>query len=86
MIDMDFLNDLKKYDISQWDFLDYAEDMLILQGTADEVVSYEVVNDFAENNLIEMIPFEKTDHRFRDVVKMDLAIKYILEFYFFNNK
>lgn len=86
LVDMPFIEELKDHDICQWDFLDYAEDMLILQGTADEVVSYEVVNNFAENNLIEMIPFEKTDHRFRDVVKMDLAIKYILEFYFLNNK
>lgn len=82
LIDKAFLEELKNNDICQWEYLDYAEDMLILQGMADEVVSYEEVNAFADNNLIELIPFEKTDHRFRDVVKMDLAIKYILEFYF----
>lgn len=82
LIDKTFMEQLKQKDICQWEFLDYAEDMLILQGMADEIVSYDVVNEFAENNLIELVPFEKTDHRFRDVVQMDLAIKTILEFYF----
>lgn len=40
----------------------------------------------AMDNLIEFIPIDGADHRFRDSRKMDLAIKYILEFYDLDGK
>lgn len=75
-----FLEDLKAADITKLDYLDYAEDLLILHGTKDEIISYDAVYQFADDNLIEFRPIEKADHRFKDPVLMDLAIKYILEF------
>ena len=76
-----FLEELKTNDICSWDFLDWAEDILILQGTADEIVPFEAVHTFAENNLIEFLPIEGADHRFRNPPCMESAIKGILEFF-----
>ena len=79
-----FLEELKENDIRGRDFLDYAESMLILHGTADEVVPFEDARAFADDQLIEFIPIEKADHRFQNPVLMSLAIKYMLEFYDFS--
>ncbi len=76
-----FLEELKEHDIRKLDYLDWAEDMLILQGTADDTVSYEEVRNFAEEQLIEFISVEGADHRFRNPQHMEQAIKKILEFY-----
>lgn len=76
-----FLEELKENDIQKLDFLDYAEDLLILHGTADEIVSFDASYAFADNNLIEFIPVEGADHRFRDPNKMEFAMKKILEFF-----
>ena len=81
MVSAAFLEELKENDIRQRDYLDYAEDILILQGTADEIVPFDAGYAFADNNLIECIPIEGADHRFRDPRKMDQAIKLILEFF-----
>lgn len=75
------LEDLKNRDIQGWDFLDFAEDILIMHGTADEIVPLGAAQAFAENNLIEFVPIEGADHRFRDEKKMEQAIKRILEFF-----
>ena len=79
MVSPAFLEDLKSYDIRSWDFLDYAEDILILHGTADEIVPFEDALQFSEDQLIDFIPVEGADHRFRDPAKMELATKQILE-------
>ena len=81
MIGSPFLEELQNNDIQRWDFLAYAEDILILHGTADEIVPFEAARAFADNNLIEFIPIDGADHRFRDPMKMDRAIKDILNFY-----
>jgi fermentation-respiration switch protein FrsA (DUF1100 family) len=81
MIGTAFLEELRTQNIQTLDYLDYAEDILILHGTADEIVPFAAANTFAENNLMEFIPVEGADHRFRDPKKMDLAIKQILEFF-----
>lgn len=79
-ISQSFLDGLKEADIQTWDFLDYAEDILILHGTKDEVIPFEAAQAFADNSLIEFLPIEKADHRFQDPKIMDLAIKHILDF------
>lgn len=81
LIGLPFLDQLHTCDIRGLDFLDHAEDILILHGTADEIVPFEDVHSFAEDNLIEFIPIPGADHRFRDPLKMDAAIKHILEFF-----
>ena len=80
-VTLSFLEELRVSDIQNLDYLDYAEDILILHGTADEVVSFDASYAFAENNLMEFIAVEGADHRFRDPNKMERAIKEILTFY-----
>ena len=81
MIGMSLLEEMKANDIRQLDFIDYAEDILIIHGTEDEIVAFDVVRDFAENNVIEFVPIEGADHRFRNERKMEIVIKTILDFY-----
>lgn len=81
MIEMSLLEEMKANDIQQLDFIDYADDILIIHGTEDEIVAFDVVRDFAENNVIEFVPVEGADHRFRNERKMEIAIKMILDFY-----
>ena len=76
-----FFDELKAIDLFALDFLDDADDLLILQGTADEIVSFDAVSRFADQNCIELIPFDKADHRFHDPAKMGTAIAEILKFF-----
>ena len=75
------LEDFKTNDIRQREYLEYAEDILILHGTADEIVPFDAGKEFAENNLIEFIPVQGADHRFQNSVHMSLANKYVMEFF-----
>ena len=81
LIGQAFLEELRENDIRKVDFLDWAEDILILHGTTDEIVPFEDSKTFADENLMEFLPVEGADHRFRDPKKMDRAIKAILDFY-----
>ena len=81
MVGPALLEELRACDIQQWEFFDFADELLFLHGTADEVVPIEASRAFAEQNVIEFIPVEDADHRFRDPKKMDYAIKTILEFF-----
>lgn len=80
-VSLAFLEELQENDVRRKDFLDYAEDMLILHGTADDVIPYEEARNFAENQLMEFVPVEKADHRFRHPGTMEFAIKQILGFF-----
>ena len=79
-----FLEELAANDIRTRDYLDWAEDMLILHGTKDEVVPFEDSRTFADDQLIEFIPVEGADHRFQNPVLLSLAHKYIMEFFDFS--
>ena len=81
MVGMAFLDELKENDIRAYDYLDYAENTLILHGTKDEVVPFEDSQSFADNNLIELIAVENADHRFQNLNHMDEAIKQIQTFF-----
>ena len=76
-----FLEDLNSHDIRKLDFLDYAEDIRIIHGTADEVVPYGEVRKFADEQLMEFESVNGADHRFRHPGTMEAAIKSILEFF-----
>ena len=76
-----FFQELKENDIRTYEFLDWAEDILIIHGTEDEIVPMEATHEFCENQLIEFIPIAGADHRFRSQRAMDQAIKEILEFF-----
>lgn len=80
-IDKSFVESLKAADITGRDFLDYAEDILIIHGTNDEVVPFEKVREFAENSLIEFDAVEGADHKFRDPLKMDHVLKQFAAFF-----
>lgn len=79
-VNRQFLTDLQAADITRRDYLDYAEDILILHGTKDEIVPLETVRGFADNSLIEFETVEKADHRFQDPAIMGAAIKRMLAF------
>lgn len=81
MVSGAFLEELRVHDLRQWEFFDHAEDILILHGTADEIVPMRESLEFADRNVIECIPVTGADHRFHDPKHMDLAIKYILDFF-----
>ena len=78
-----FVEDLKKNDITSRDFGSFADDLKIIQGTKDEVVSYDLVEDFARKNSIRFVSVENADHRFKDPKKMDAAIKETVDFFGF---
>ena len=76
-----FLEDLKASAISDIDFIDHVDELLILHGTKDEVIPFDDSASFADKNVIEFIPVPNADHRFTDPKTMDLAIHEIIEFY-----
>ena len=75
------LEDLKANDIREREYLEYADTILILHGTADEVVPFDDSRAFADDSLIELIPVQGADHRFQNPVHMSLANKYAMEFF-----
>ena len=80
-IDKAFLDSVREADITQRDFLPYADDLFIVHGTKDEIVPFDAVKAFAENNVIEFEPIENADHRFQSPEKADLAIAKICAFF-----
>ncbi len=80
-IDRVFLDSLRDADLMQRDFLPYADDLMIVHGTDDEIVPIETVKAFAENNVIDYVPVAHADHRFMSPEKMDFAIGTICAFY-----
>ena len=83
MVGMPFLEELRSCDVQVMDFLPVADDLLILHGTADEIVPFAAGKAFAERNVIEFVPVEGADHRFQNPLKMEIAIKTMLEFFAF---
>lgn len=81
MVSPSFLEELRSCDVQTMDFRSVAEDLLILHGTADEIVPFEAGKSFAEGNGIAFRPVEDADHRFQDPAKMEAAIESILEFF-----
>ena len=78
-----FLAELQENDLRRRDFLEHADRILILHGTADEVVPFEDSRRFADENCIEFIPVDKADHRFQNPNHMALANKCVMEFFGF---
>ena len=85
MIGSAMLEKMKEQDIQMLDFIEYADDILIIHGTEDEIVPINAVREFADNNIIEFVPVEGADHRFRNERKMEIAMKNILDFYKISN-
>lgn len=81
LINQAFLDSLMEDDIRKWEYIDYADDILLIHGTRDEMVPIEETRSFAENNVIELIEIEDADHRFQDLNLMKLAHSHMIEFY-----
>ena len=81
LVDTDFLESLKENDIRTRDYLEYADRILMIHGEADEIVPFESVRNFSEDNVIDLIPVPKADHRFQNPADMSLANKYVMEFF-----
>lgn len=81
IINQQFLDDLKAVDLMSVDFMEYADDILILHGTKDEIVPIEDTIAFCEQNVIEFIAVEDADHRFKELKKMEYANARTIEFY-----
>ena len=79
-IDRRFLEDVRAFELMEKDFLPYADELLIVHGTQDEIVPYDSARRFAEENVIEFVPVEGADHRFQDPKKMDQAVAVMLPF------
>ena len=80
-VDKQLFEDLAKSDVRKYEYFDWADDMMILHGTADMTVPIEDSRAFAENNVITFVPVEGADHPFRDPKLMDFAIHTIIEFF-----
>ena len=76
-----FLDELQRNDVQCMNYVDYAKDILIIHGTADEIVPYDVVQTFAKNNGIGFASIADADHRFLDEDKMEQVVQYILDFF-----
>ena len=73
-----FINELANSDIAKNDYTEFADKILILHGTKDEVAPFGDAEKFAQKNGIEFIVIEDADHRFSDPKKMDIAISSII--------
>lgn len=80
-IEKPFLDELQAADVTKNDYIDYADDLLIIHGTKDEVIPFDKSAEFADQNVIEFVPMVNGDHRFTDPKIMDLAIHTIIEFF-----
>ena len=80
-ISRDFLQEVKAADITLRDFSDFCGEILILQGTKDEIVPFAAVEAFADQNLLDFEAVENADHRFIDPKIMERAIIRIADFF-----
>ena len=80
-LDKAYLDEIKAVGLLGRDFTPYMDDVLILHGLKDEIVPFPMVQRFADDQLMELIPIENGDHRFQDPRAMEEAIKAILDFF-----
>ena len=80
-IDRDYLESVRAADLTQRDFMPYADEILILHGTADELVPFADSKAFAEDNVIDFEPVENADHRFHSPEKADFVIAKVCAYF-----
>lgn len=80
-ITKDILDDMRDTDVSQYDYMDFADDIIMIHGTKDEAVPFSVAEEFSENNIIELYPVQNCDHPFSNPDYMDYAIQKMIEFF-----
>lgn len=80
-INKQYVEDIKREDIQVLDYIPFAEEILVCHGQEDEIVNYDAVCEFCDNNIIELVSFEGVEHRFRNQTKMDECHNLFLKFY-----
>ncbi len=80
-INKKYLEDVKNCDITQMDFIPFADELLVCHGKEDEIVRYDIVEKFCDDNIIEFYAFDGVEHRFRNQQKMDECHSIFLKFY-----
>ena len=76
----ELLEELKTYDVTRWNYYDYSDKILIVQGNKDELVNPNDVKDFCSINEIDYISLDDTDHMFTNPNKMYEFVLYATEF------
>ncbi len=79
-VSLNFFDEIKETNLKEIDFIDYADQLMILHGTEDDTVPMEDVSSFAEDNVIEFVTFEG-DHRVRNPKTMDFIDHTIITFF-----
>lgn len=79
-VDEEYLDELESFSVEKSDYSAMADKLLIIQGTEDELVDYDRVEDFCGKNNIRCILSEGADHRFVDSEKMKDAIYKTIDF------
>lgn len=69
-----FVEELAGHELMQKDFSGYADKLCIVHGTKDEIVPFDAVNAFAEQNGIPLLAVENADHRFLDPSLFSMAV------------
>jgi len=77
----EFLDQLKAAPVTDKDFMDFADQMLIIAGSKDQYTSVDQIRDFCEKNVIEYQVVENADHPFTDPSLMDYAISLIIDWF-----
>lgn len=80
-VSQSFLDELKEKDVRNYEYIDWAENMLVIHGTKDEMVDIEDSRRFCDDNIIELKEVAGADHTFHDPKLMDTAIHDIVEFF-----
>lgn len=80
-VSKEFLEDIRDHDVTENDYMEYADDIIMIHGTKDEAVPVSVVEEFSENNIIELYKVQNADHPFSNPDYMDFAIQKIIEFF-----
>lgn len=79
-VNREFMETIKEKDVFKMDFIDYADDLLIIHGNADGIIPCEMAKKLADDNVIEFVEVDGADHRFSNPNKMEIVIKRICEF------
>lgn len=80
-VSKEFLDNLKEHDVREYDFMEFADEIIMLHGTKDDAIPIEIVQEFSDNNVIELYVVEKADHPFSNPDYMDFAIQKMIEFF-----
>lgn len=77
----DFLENIRINDVTAYDYLEYADDIIMIHGTKDESVPIAIAEEFCDANVIELYPVQNADHPFSNPDYMDFAIQKMIEFF-----